>query len=518
MNTNINLSLKNTHSRKKWGLILVAVWVLNCILATSIAIHEIWLPKMNAAGKAYTSVRADAFDGTSLPITHIPNWKKSSLQNKSLDFRNIAMSDIIPIPRYNTSILANPNNLIERFTYTVTYMGSYTLNYKENDGSHLGVDIRAPIGTPVLSIANGVVVRAVEADASGNKFVVIRHENVPYNGKTVDLYSGYLHLSEIVVAEGSKIRKGEMLGRVGITGITTTPHLHFQIDTADAPFHPYWPYTGAEARAAGLTFLQAVTAGLGADKGRKYTINPMEFVQFYLSGNLEKKYTETIPAKPMPVKSLDEIVDYIKPEVESAPVIRSLEDLVNFTDISDKNENIVVASSMVHNSAMCKNMQTSHVDFNQALAELADNNCPFDEIENLSANTKLTRAEALSVLMRYNRENPDFGISPFLDVAIGDTKTQGWAARAFNKNIFTSDYLRPYDTLTRAEFIEILGRFGRLNAAPTNYVAYNDLGRDSTLYKNLQNFGYTIGVQNRNFFPNRDITQYEAAKFLSYLK
>jgi murein DD-endopeptidase MepM/ murein hydrolase activator NlpD len=60
-------------------------------------------------------------------------------------------------------------------------MGSYRLNYKEYDGSHNAIDIRAPIGTPVLSIANGVVVRAVESDATGNKFVVIRHDNVPIN-------------------------------------------------------------------------------------------------------------------------------------------------------------------------------------------------------------------------------------------------------------------------------------------------------------------------------------------------
>lgn len=266
MTTNTNNFLHKNTARKQWGMILFVIWLVNCLLASAIAIHEIWLPKMNAAGKTYTNVRADAFDGTSLPIAYIPNWNKPDLRNKSLDFRNISMNDLISLPKYNPATLANPNNIIERFTYTVTYMGSYTLNYKENDGSHLGVDIRAPIGTPVLSIANGVVVRAVEADATGNKFVVIRHENVPYNGKTTDLYSGYLHLSEIAVTEGSKIRKGEMLGRVGITGITTTPHLHLQIDTADAPFHPYWPYTGSEARAAGFSFLQAVTAGLGADK------------------------------------------------------------------------------------------------------------------------------------------------------------------------------------------------------------------------------------------------------------
>ena len=80
-------------------------------------------------------------------------------------------------------------------------MGSYRLNYKENDGSHNAIDIRAPIGTPVLSIANGVVVRTMETDATGNRFVVIRHDNVPINGKMQNIYSGYLHLSEISVQE-----------------------------------------------------------------------------------------------------------------------------------------------------------------------------------------------------------------------------------------------------------------------------------------------------------------------------
>ena len=51
----------------------------------------------------------------------------------------------------------------------------------------------------------------MEADSTGNKFVVIRHDNVPYEGKTRTLYSGYLHLSQILVTEGTKIRKGEIL-------------------------------------------------------------------------------------------------------------------------------------------------------------------------------------------------------------------------------------------------------------------------------------------------------------------
>ncbi len=372
----------------------------------------------------------------------------------------------------------------------------------------------------MLSIANGVVVRTVEADASGNKFVVIRHENVPYNGKTVDLYSGYLHLSEIVVKEGTKIRKGEMLGRVGMAGITTTPHLHFQIDTEDAPFHPYWPYTGTEARKAGLSFLQAVTAGLGADKARQFTVNPMNFVQYYLAGDVNTNFVDSTPKVDIPLKSLDEIVNYIKPEVESAPEIKNLDELVQFTDISAPESNIIVASATFVNPNLCSNLSqiSPNSEFAHTLAQISSHSCLFDNISELSADKKITRIEALSVLMKYYNESPEYGMNPFEDISLGDTLTQAYALKAFNKGIFTGENMRPYDTLTRAEFIEILGRFGKLKNAPAGYVAYSDITPESTLYKNIQNFGYTVGTKNTIFNPNREITQYEVAKFLSYLQ
>ncbi len=111
-------------------------------------------------------------------------------------------------------------------------------------------------------MANGVVVKTVEADATGNKYIVVRHDNVPFEGKTQTVYSNYLHLSSIDITEGTKVKKGQMIGKVGSTGISTAPHLHFQIDRDDAPFHPYWHFTMADARSAGLSFFDAVTAGL----------------------------------------------------------------------------------------------------------------------------------------------------------------------------------------------------------------------------------------------------------------
>jgi murein DD-endopeptidase MepM/ murein hydrolase activator NlpD len=121
-----------------------------------------------------------------MPILYIPDWSKSEYQNKTILFSEIPISAYIPLPRYDITSLSDTTNtskssLIQHYTYVTPYMGSYRLNYKEHDGSHNAIDIRAPIGTPVLSIANGVVVRTVETDAVGNKFVVIRHDGVPLN-------------------------------------------------------------------------------------------------------------------------------------------------------------------------------------------------------------------------------------------------------------------------------------------------------------------------------------------------
>jgi murein DD-endopeptidase MepM/ murein hydrolase activator NlpD len=200
-----------------------------------------------------SKITAPLFDGTVMPIAYIPDWTKTANQDKSKRFEDIPISEYLPIPLYDALALRDEKNTskgttILRYTYITTYMGTYKLDYHEYEGGHLGVDIRAPIGTPVLSIANGVVVRVVEADSTGNRFIVVRHDGIMVDGKSTSLYSGYLHLSEALTKEGDIVRKGDMIGRVGISGITTTPHLHIQIDIAEAPFHPYWHFTGSEAK------------------------------------------------------------------------------------------------------------------------------------------------------------------------------------------------------------------------------------------------------------------------------
>lgn len=85
--------------------------------------------------------------------------------------------------------------------------------------AHLGVDYAAPTGTPVRSVADGVVDFAGVQNGFGN-VVMVKHAN---NNTTV-----YAHLSRINVRRGQNIGQGQNLGLVGATGWATGPHLHFE--------------------------------------------------------------------------------------------------------------------------------------------------------------------------------------------------------------------------------------------------------------------------------------------------
>ena len=88
--------------------------------------------------------------------------------------------------------------------------------------AHLGVDYRAPHGAPVIAVAHGTVTRAGWR-GGGGRTVSIRHAN--------GYESYYLHLSSIApgVRRGARIAQGQVIGRVGSTGIATGPHLDYRL-------------------------------------------------------------------------------------------------------------------------------------------------------------------------------------------------------------------------------------------------------------------------------------------------
>ena len=95
--------------------------------------------------------------------------------------------------------------------------------------SHRGVDIAAQTGTPIISPANGIVVKVTYNKRFGN-LVVISHGDIY---KTV-----YGHLSKVLVKPGDVVKKGDLIGFVGNTGLSTGPHLHYEIWKNGKPVNP----------------------------------------------------------------------------------------------------------------------------------------------------------------------------------------------------------------------------------------------------------------------------------------
>jgi murein DD-endopeptidase MepM/ murein hydrolase activator NlpD len=96
---------------------------------------------------------------------------------------------------------------------------------------HLAVDYGAPTGTPVQAVANGTVVSAGPNGSYGN-LVQIRHSG--------GLTTGYAHLSRIEsgIRAGTKVDQGQLIGRVGQTGLATGPHLHFMMSRNGQAINP----------------------------------------------------------------------------------------------------------------------------------------------------------------------------------------------------------------------------------------------------------------------------------------
>ncbi|MHA6718976.1 peptidoglycan DD-metalloendopeptidase family protein [Sphingomonas sp. RS6] len=94
---------------------------------------------------------------------------------------------------------------------------------------HKGIDIAAPYGSPVYAAVDGTVRLAGRASGYGN-LVRIDHGS--------GFGTGYAHLSRIMVRPGQHVRKGQIIGRSGNSGLSTGPHLHFETTRNGKPVNP----------------------------------------------------------------------------------------------------------------------------------------------------------------------------------------------------------------------------------------------------------------------------------------
>lgn len=94
---------------------------------------------------------------------------------------------------------------------------------------HDGIDIAAPEGTAVAAAADGTVIFAGEQAGYGF-LAILRHEG--------GLVTVYAHNSSLLVREGERVRRGQPIARVGQTGRTSGPHLHFEVREGTRPRNP----------------------------------------------------------------------------------------------------------------------------------------------------------------------------------------------------------------------------------------------------------------------------------------
>jgi hypothetical protein len=98
------------------------------------------------------------------------------------------------------------------------------------DGVHEGIDLRAPVGTPVYASQAGLVLHSGSQISGYGKMVVLRHE---HGWATI-----YAHNSKLLVRSGARVKKGQLIAYSGKTGRASGPHVHFEVRNGVTAYDP----------------------------------------------------------------------------------------------------------------------------------------------------------------------------------------------------------------------------------------------------------------------------------------
>lgn len=201
---------------------------------------------------------AIAYVGTVSPLETVVNygcWSSFGGNYKVHTFRQSPAKCHSEIPQYTTNVQRNS-------IFSMQYMSSYALT-TEGSGTHSGIDIRVPTGSPVRVVMSGKVYKVGNQPKGFGKYVVVEHRGVPDpddpSGGTVTLFSEYAHLSAQYVDVGDIVHKGDSIALSGTSGQSSGPHLHFSLTRNGAPFFPFYPGNQKE--------------------GYRYSVNPLLYVQ-----------------------------------------------------------------------------------------------------------------------------------------------------------------------------------------------------------------------------------------------
>ncbi|MBD1836669.1 M23 family metallopeptidase [Coleofasciculus sp. FACHB-501] len=158
----------------------------------------------------------------SISAVFIASFSSGKVIAEELDFQKSNSQ----ISEYSPEILQSDHPITPMSGYIMPTKGTITSGYGKRWGKmHKGIDIAAPVGTPVVAAAPGVVVYARWNTGGYGNLVDIQHPD--------GSLTRYGHNSRLLVREGQQVSQGEAIALVGSTGRSTGPHCHFEIRTGE---------------------------------------------------------------------------------------------------------------------------------------------------------------------------------------------------------------------------------------------------------------------------------------------
>ena len=180
-----------------------------------------------AAGNSFHVASKEVFDAFGKDeIKEIQHQTIHSLNQKTLTMKKVSFLVLGLLLTTITIILAvnadppSTNPLGDDYEISSHFGMRMHPIFKEKK-MHLGVDFRAPLGTPVYATSDGVVDKVEFQNSGYGNHIRIEHDD--------SFKSMYAQLSEIKVKVGQKIKKGDLIGLVGSSGTSTAPHLHYEV-------------------------------------------------------------------------------------------------------------------------------------------------------------------------------------------------------------------------------------------------------------------------------------------------
>ena len=141
----------------------------------------------------------------------------------------VRQQDLLRALRENRNILASMPSIWPVTGFVSSSFGGRSSPFGRGGQFHKGLDISNRMGTPVVAPAEGTVIMAARDGAYGNSV------EIDHGGGIVTKYA---HLQRATVKPGQWVRRGEVLGHVGMTGRTTGPHLHYEVRLNGVPVNP----------------------------------------------------------------------------------------------------------------------------------------------------------------------------------------------------------------------------------------------------------------------------------------